>query len=306
MTKLENILERYGLQQFTFVDVGAKDRLDYCQELASRTVMHAFEPNPLEHRLLETRYRQHPFRHLHLNQTGLSNSNGDAEFWITAHGSMSSLLEPDTVNYAMHFGAYREYPRWESSIRAEEKIRIALQTADAYFETGAGRIDYMKLDTQGSELMILQGSEQLLASQRILLLKVEVSTIPVYKDQALFSDIDQFLRARGFVLVDYITYRNDRQPLFASQEHAHYAPCGDALYVLRHQHDTPGALMTRSLLLNWQGYRSLGNHFAALAGASPNEMQTLMQLKSLRHQSLARRLLKNLMPPAILHLLKHG
>ena len=63
---------------------------------------------------------------------------------------------------------------------------------------GLSQVDFLKLDTQGSELMVLQGAEASLRSTRAL--EVEVEFNPIYVGQPLFGDVDAFLRARGFVL----------------------------------------------------------------------------------------------------------
>lgn len=59
-------------------------------------------------------------------------------------------------------------------------------------------VDMIKLDTQGSELGVLQGAERTLA--HVQLLEIEVEFNPIYEGQPLFGDVDAYLRARGFVL----------------------------------------------------------------------------------------------------------
>lgn len=58
--------------------------------------------------------------------------------------------------------------------------------------------DYLKLDVQGAELMILKGGEKLL--EEVVLIHAEVEFAELYKGQPLFADIDTYLRSRGFVL----------------------------------------------------------------------------------------------------------
>jgi hypothetical protein len=65
-------------------------------------------------------------------------------------------------------------------------------------DNGVQYIDYLKVDTQGAELSILKGAGDLLDSARVL--EVEVEFNPIYKGQPLFSDVDTFLRDKGFVL----------------------------------------------------------------------------------------------------------
>ena len=73
-------------------------------------------------------------------------------------------------------------------------------------DTDVSGVDFLELDTQGSELDILQGSEHLLTTS-ILGLQAEVEFFPLYKDQPLFSDVDNYLRPMGFRLFDLSRYR---------------------------------------------------------------------------------------------------
>ena len=61
--------------------------------------------------------------------------------------------------------------------------------------------DFIKLDTQGSELDILKGGINTLQSD-ILGLEIEVEFAKMYKDQHLFSDTDIFAKEIGFFLFD--------------------------------------------------------------------------------------------------------
>ena len=61
-------------------------------------------------------------------------------------------------------------------------------------------IDALVLDTQGSELLVLKGSEQLL--HHISYVKVEAADFEAYKGGATVESIQQYLKAFSFVLVE--------------------------------------------------------------------------------------------------------
>ena len=65
-----------------------------------------------------------------------------------------------------------------------------------------GPVDFLKLDVQGAELLVLQGGPQTLA--RTAAVHCEVEFAPIYSGQPLAADVDRHLRAAGFVLVDYL------------------------------------------------------------------------------------------------------
>jgi hypothetical protein len=54
------------------------------------------------------------------------------------------------------------------------------------------------LDTQGSELEILQGSDDLIQTARRIDIEVEFN--PICEGKTLFGETDAYLRSKGFVL----------------------------------------------------------------------------------------------------------
>jgi FkbM family methyltransferase len=102
---------------------------------------------------------------------------------------MTSLLKPNRAVLELFHG----FPSWGSIVETIEVDTIRL----AEIPETAG-MDWLKMDIQGAELMVLQN-----AGDRIdnaLVAHVEVEFLPLYENQPLFSDVDSFMRSRGFVL----------------------------------------------------------------------------------------------------------
>lgn len=115
--------------------------------------------------------------------------NGEqARLRICVAQGMTSLLEPDP-QMMKHFPGFTEWAR----IVAE--TRVATRRLDDIAEIDA--MDYLKIDVQGSELMIFQNGRQRLADTAII--QSEVSFLPLYKKQPVFSEIDLELRGQGFI-----------------------------------------------------------------------------------------------------------
>lgn len=102
---------------------------------------------------------------------------------------MTSLLPPNPV-VLDRFHGFSDWARVTGTLPVQT-VRL-----DDIPETRGAQM--LKIDIQGGELMAMRHAETML--QDVLVIQTEVEFLPMYVDQPLFSDIDQFLRARGFVL----------------------------------------------------------------------------------------------------------
>lgn len=304
--QIVNIFNNHTISSLFFIDVGAKDQLDFLAELSSITAIVGFEPNPIELDILKKKYEQHNFKSLELVGNCLSDREGEVSFNVTKHSSMSSLLETDLGNYQKHFGLYKNFDNWKSNIAIENTIKTSAITLDNFIKGKNDTIDYLKIDTQGSELKILQGAAKLLDEKKINIIKVEVSTIAVYQNQVMFSDIDIYLRDKGYFLVDFITYRENYTPVFGNNhdKNCHYAPCGDAIYVLDSEFLTNENKIKSGFLLLWLGYYSLGSYLLNTSTLSIEEQKVLTNHKFTSFRKKIKQLLINLCPPMVLQWLK--
>ena len=61
---------------------------------------------------------------------------------------------------------------------------------------GVGNIDFIKIDVQGAELVVLRNALKALSGA--LLIQAEVEFVELYRGQPMFADVDSFLRSQGF------------------------------------------------------------------------------------------------------------
>jgi len=102
---------------------------------------------------------------------------------------MTSLLQPNPEVLELFHG----FSEWGRVIREEKVDTVRLDDVAAI-----RRMDYLKIDIQGGELMVFQNAVARLAD--CVVIQTEVEFLPMYVGQPLFSDVDQFLRQQGFVL----------------------------------------------------------------------------------------------------------
>jgi FkbM family methyltransferase len=100
----------------------------------------------------------------------------------------SSLLEP---NMAL----LEQFTGFAELFRVVATRPVATRRLDDIPE--AAGADYLKLDVQGAELMVLDGAADTLRS--VLVVHTEAEFAPMYKNQPLFGDLDTRLRSLGFV-----------------------------------------------------------------------------------------------------------
>lgn len=125
---------------------------------------------------------------------------------------------------------------------------------DVTAENGCG-IDFLTMDTQGSELDILMGGPEAVKRQMVGFIS-EVEFEEIYRDQPLFGDIHAWARRQGFRLIDLKTapvdWSRHRSPIGWRGEGA--ALFGDALYLkspsrIAAEHDDPAASLAKAVFI---------------------------------------------------------
>ena len=122
-------------------------------------------------------------------------TEGEQRLHIPVAHEGASLLEHDS-----RIGDAFDKPQF---FTRDAEVSVQTRLLDpALAEAGIGRPAFLKLDVEGCELDILRSAPQSVASA--LAVKTETAFIPFRRHQPLASDVDQFLRAAGFVLMDIV------------------------------------------------------------------------------------------------------
>jgi len=124
----------------------------------------------------------------------LGASTGDALLHVTALANMSSVLEPNLP-------LMRTFRKKGPHAEVVERVKVPVTTLDALAAEDRFAPDVLKIDTQGSELQIIDGARGVLAGS-VVLAEVEVSFLERYRGQPLFDDIVTTMRALGFELIE--------------------------------------------------------------------------------------------------------
>jgi len=184
----------YEQHPIVLVDVGARGGLK-SNWVPARPHLRiiGFEPDPREYQQLVEKTRSEGDRITFFN-TALSNRRGPMTLYVAKDRGLTSVFEPDR----QFIDAFPDADRFDTV----EVTQIEADTLDNVLAEGGVRdVDFVKADTQGSELLVLEGGRHALSSSCVGV-EVEVEFAPIYKSQPLFADVDAFLRSLGFALFD--------------------------------------------------------------------------------------------------------
>ena len=108
----------------------------------------------------------------------------------------------------------------------EHAIQVQARTLDHFCtEHAILHIDLLKIDTEGADLLVLQGVKNLLKTKAIDAVMLEVFPFPTYQQKATFDEIAGFLRGYGYGLFNF----------YVGRETAHSQVCyGNAIFVRPH------------------------------------------------------------------------
>ena len=172
------------------VDVGCRWGLSpVWTDMGDRCVLIGFDPDAEECARLQA--LAGPQSSARFVPVGLGPEPGLATLYMTKDPGGYSVF-PSSADAVEH------HPGLDGG-RVEQTMAISVTTLDEWCrDNDVLEVDVIKLDTQGSELGILEGAEKTLAGVRAV--EVEVQFNELYEGVPLFGDVDRFLRAQGFML----------------------------------------------------------------------------------------------------------
>lgn len=219
---LNNIFKELKKDKILYVDVGARWGItEPWTHFGDIVNIIGFEPDETECKKLNAQIREKDLFIKYL-PIALLDEKKDATLNITRSPGCSSLLTPN----AKILNQFPDFERFD----IVKKTQLYTNSLNSVLEEYRIKdIDFIKVDTQGTELNILKGAGQVL-SRDVFGIAVEVEFAQLYENQPLFADVDEYLRECGFALFDLNRHRWKRGNIPTNMPSRGQMIFGDALY----------------------------------------------------------------------------
>jgi len=197
------------------IDVGIAYGVDpRWPRIAKACDWYGFDPDPRSQASTSFKYK-------HVFPVALSDVAASATLYKTRISGATSLLKPNRT-------LLDKFPEAERCdvVGTDSLSTTTIDTVLCNWEPTD--IDFIKLDTQGSELNILRGAEKTLRND-VMFVELEVQFLQIYEGAPLYGDVNSFLSSLGFEFLDFVNLRRWRR----DNLRAHFGQCvfGDAIYV---------------------------------------------------------------------------
>lgn len=147
--------------------------------------IYAFEPVPESFKKLQQNTAN--YSSIHCYNLALSNKTEKGNMYISNTYSSSSLLEP------------KEHLIQHPEIIFNKVCKVnTITLSDWLKQENINQIDFLWLDLQGAELVVLKESERVL--EKVKVIYTEVSLMENYKNAPLYSELKNYLVSQGFIV----------------------------------------------------------------------------------------------------------
>jgi FkbM family methyltransferase len=174
------------------IDGGAY-RGDFSLQMAAAfpfATIYAFEPQKKSYALLCNVTREIP--RIKTYNCALSSHSGKSVLHTNISPLTSSLS--NTSEDGLHY--FQDYLQPEGS----EQVEVT-SLSDFLSNEKVPGVDILKLDLQGHELQTIKGMDGFVGSVKLIF--VEVQFLEIYQGTPLFSEVETYLRTKGFVFYQF-------------------------------------------------------------------------------------------------------
>ena len=189
----KSFLKDMGIIKPVIFDIGAHrgETIEQYRARFPETEIYSFEPFPDSLAFLRTKFINDPYTKI--IPLAVADKAGQRTFYVNEIDATNSLLRVAT-------DVRRYLPRRGTT---KAKLQVEVTSVDEFVKNNSvKKIDILKMDIQGGELMALKGAAKTLKEQQIPVIYTEIGYVSHYENQPLFYEIWIFLNQFGYSLFD--------------------------------------------------------------------------------------------------------
>lgn len=204
--EIKNELLHYlsEIDDLVIFDIGAcegEDTIKY-SKLFPNSKIYSFEPIPNNYKKAIKNLSDYNVTNASLYEIALSNSTGEADIFVS-EGHPEYLQKTENWDYGNKSSSLlpaKELVNYYKWLSLSNTLKIKTLTLfDFCTVNEIKKIDFVHMDVQGAELMVLEGAKEYL--DKIKMIWLEVEAVELYKDQPLKNSVVQFLNNNGFEII---------------------------------------------------------------------------------------------------------
>jgi FkbM family methyltransferase len=202
------LLNKNSSEKTIIIDVGAhrgESLRTFDKNLNKSYVYIGMEPNPDAYiDLIEVAEEiKSENSEIHCLTSAVGNKDGKVTFLKTKESAVGGVLPPVK-------GLAERVPTGDHAINLEFEVDIVTVTT-LVNKFNLSYIDVLKIDTEGYDLEVLKGAQEVIKLRIPKIIITEVFFVPYRENQAYFWDIAKFLEVNGYHFVNLYDTRNTTQ-----------------------------------------------------------------------------------------------
>ena len=182
-----------------YFDVGGNEgqSIKRFKKINSQSIIHSFEPTPGLYKKLVQNFNTD--KSIKISNLGVSDIKGKLKFYTYQYHKINSIVPVDKNS---KFLKSRILANKSNEKEFENIVKIDVTNIDSYCEeNNIGEIDFIKIDTQGSEGKIILGMEKMLSKEKISIIELELILGFGYEKNFSFYDHEKYLNNKNYKLI---------------------------------------------------------------------------------------------------------
>ena len=186
-------------KEHVYFDVGANigDSIERFKKINTNALIHSFEPTPDLSKKLKDKHSLD--KSIIINNCGITDLKGKLKFYSYKYHRVNSFVKIDENSKFLKSRLLNVKSNREDF---EKIIDVDTTTIDIYCEeNNINEIDFIKIDTQGSEEQSLKGMQNILSKGKVSIIELELILGFAYEKIFSFYDYEKYLNKHNYKLI---------------------------------------------------------------------------------------------------------